>query len=103
MTDTAEPVLIWIPLMQDLGMSWKEIKETPNWELQGLLGAYQEFKILHSMDGYTQTDIAEMSKNKPELRSQWYTYQERQKKYRQAAGLEPKEEPKRSFKEIGRF
>jgi len=101
MTETAEPVLIWIPLMKDLGMSWKEIKNTPNWELQGILGAYQEHQILHSMDGYTERDIGEMSKNKPELRSQWYTYQERQKKFRQAAGLEEQEKPKKSFRDFG--
>ena len=101
MTETAEPVLIWIPLMKDLGMSWKEIKNTPNWELQGILGAFQEFQILHSMDGYTEQDVGEMAKNKPELRSQWYTYQERQKKYRQAAGLEDKEKPKSSFRDFG--
>ena len=101
MTETAEPVLIWIPLMKDLGMTWKEIKNTPNWELQGILGAFQEFQILHSMDGYTEQDVGEMAKNKPELRSQWYTYQERQKKFRQAAGLEEEEKPKRSFRDFG--
>ena len=27
MTETADPVLIWIPLMKDLGMTWKEISD----------------------------------------------------------------------------
>ena len=37
MMETPEPVLIWIPLMKDLGMSWNEIKCTPAFELRGIL------------------------------------------------------------------
>ena len=50
--------------MKDLGMDWSEIKETPRYELEGLLMALGEYNRLHSMDGYDSEDINEMAKNK---------------------------------------
>ena len=60
--------------MKHLGMSWKEIKETPRIELEGLLAAYGEYNTLHSFDGYSEKDISEMAKNKPEVRSKYGEY-----------------------------
>ena len=61
MLESPDAVLLYIPLMKDLGMSWNEIKHTPNHELQGLLRASQEYQSLHSMDGYTDKDISEIA------------------------------------------
>jgi len=60
--------------MKDLGMSWSDIKRTPRVELEGLLQAYAEYSILHSFDGYSDKDISEMAKNKPEVRAQYAKY-----------------------------
>ena len=81
MTDSPEAVLIYIPLMKGIGMSWEEIKRTPRIELEGLLSAMYEYDTMHSMDGYDDKDISEMAKNKPEVRSHWARYKEKQAKY----------------------
>ena len=62
MVDSPEAVLLYVPLMKDLGMTWKEIKETPRMELEGLLAASHEYELLHSMDGYEGKDISDMAK-----------------------------------------
>tara|TARA_Y100000310_G_scaffold232933_1_gene235767 strand:- start:1194 stop:1493 length:300 start_codon:yes stop_codon:yes gene_type:complete len=97
MMETPEPVLLWIPLMKHLGMSWQDIKNTPRYELQGLLAAFNEHENLHSMDGYDDKDIADMAKNKPAVRSNWHKYLETQRKYNEL--LRREEEPK-SFSSI---
>ena len=56
MVDTPDAVLLYVPLMKGLGMSWKEIKETPRHELEGLLAAYSAHEQFHSMDGYDDND-----------------------------------------------
>jgi len=81
MTETPRPVILYIPLMKELGLTWSEIKNMPAWELEGLQAALNEYRVLHSMDGYTDKDISEMAKNKPEIRSQWAQYKEKQAKY----------------------
>ena len=43
MKEAPEAVLLYIPLMKDLGMDWSEIKETPRYELEGLLMALGEY------------------------------------------------------------
>ena len=68
MREAPEPVLLYIPLMKDLGLSWNEIKETPRVELEGILVAYTEYQLLHSLDGYDDNDINNMAKNKPQIR-----------------------------------
>ena len=60
--------------MKYLGMSWREIKETPRIELEGILAALGEYNLLHSFDGYNEKDISEMAKNKPEIRSKYGEY-----------------------------
>jgi hypothetical protein len=60
--------------MKNLGMSWCEIKKTPRRELEGLISALGEYHLLHSFDGYSEKDISEMAKNKPEVRSKYGEY-----------------------------
>ena len=64
MREAPEPVLLYIPLMKDLGLSWAEIKETPRKELEGILIAYNEYQMLHSLDGYDDTDINNIAKTR---------------------------------------
>ena len=87
MLDTPEAVLLYIPLMTGVGMSWNEIKNTPNHELRMILAAYHEHQALHSMDGYSDRDISEIAKNKPEVRSQYLSYLEKQRKFENKIGL----------------
>jgi len=81
MKEAPEPVLLFIPLMKELGMSWTEIKKSTRTELEGLLLAYHEYSALHSFDGYDEKDVSSMAKNKPHLRSQWVKYLETKRKY----------------------
>ena len=81
MNEAPEPVLLFIPLMIELGMSWDEICNTPRFVLEGLLMALVEYKNLHSMDGYTDKDISQMAKDRPEVRSGWIKYMEKKRKY----------------------
>ena len=92
MMETPEPVLIWIPLMKDLGMSWNEIKCTPAFELRGILAALNEYEELHSMDGYEDKDISEMAKNRPSVRQSWHRYRTTQEKYKEMEGRETKKD-----------
>jgi|TARA_Y100000310_G_scaffold285942_1_gene309751 hypothetical protein len=95
MSEAPEPVLLFIPLMVELGMSWKEIMSTPRFVLEGLLMALMEHKQLHSMDGYTDKDISQMAKDRPQVRSSWITYMEKKRKYYKGA-----EERTKSFRDI---
>ena len=85
MTNSPEAVHLYVPLMKELGMSWKEIKETPRMELEGLLAANYEFSLLHSMDGYEAKDINEMAKNKPQIRSAYAKSLQLKEKYEKLA------------------
>ena len=86
MLDTPDAVLIYMPLMEHLGMSWNEIKNTPKHELRGLLSAYNEYKVYHSMDGYTDQQVSEMAKENPQVRSNYTRYLETQRKYHDMIG-----------------
>ena len=57
-------------------MSWPDIKATPRIELEGLMAAYSEYSEVHSFDGYSAEDVSEMTKNKPQVRSQYMEYME---------------------------
>ena len=81
MKEAPEPVLLYIPLMKELNLSWIEIKNTPRFELEGILIALGEYNRLHSMDGYDSEDINEMAKSKPSIRSKWSQYQNAKAKY----------------------
>ena len=95
MNEAPEPELLFVPLMKDLGMSWKEIISTPRFVLEGILMAYVEYSHLHSMDGYTDEDITELAKNRPEIRTTWIKYMEKKRKYYKGA-----EQKTKSFKDI---
>ena len=62
-------------------MSWEELKRTPRRELVGLVTALSEYNILHSFDGYTDKGVAEMSKDRPEMRQQYADFKSAQRKY----------------------
>ena len=81
MREAPEAVLLYIPLMKELGMSWEEIKHTPRFELEGLLIALGQHSQLHSLDGYDDEDINKMAKQKPRLRSQYAQYMGQKRKY----------------------
>jgi len=71
MRDSPEAVYLYIPLMKELNMSWSEIKNTPNRELQGLAQALATHTLVHAFDGYSPDDIGELSKKKPQVRSDY--------------------------------
>ena len=96
MKESPEPVLLYIPLMKELGLSWNEIKDTPRIELEGLLCALSEHQVLHCLDGYDDDDISKMSKQKPRIRSQYAKYMGQKAKYYK--GMETSNKPK-SFRE----
>ena len=54
MLESPDAVLLYIPLMKELGMNWGDIKNTPRHELVGLLSANAEYEMFHSMDGITE-------------------------------------------------
>ena len=87
MQTSPDAVCIYIPLMKDLGMSWIDIKRTPRIELEGLLHAYAEYSILHSFDGYSDKDISEMAKNRPDVRSQYGKYVEANRELKRKLGI----------------
>lgn len=64
-------VHLYIPLMKDLGMDWREIKDTPLYELRGLLQGMSNYNVLHAFDGYSSDDVSELAKGKPEVRSDY--------------------------------
>ena len=97
MKDSPDAVCIYIPLMKDLGMSWAEIKTTPRMELEGILAAVGEYNVLHSFDGYSSEDIGEMSKKRPEIRSQYTRYMEANRDLKSKLG---KKEERKGFKEL---
>ena len=81
MSTSTEMLNCYIPLMKELGMSWNDIKATPKLELNGLIGALQEYNVLHSFDGYSEGQVADMAKQNPEVRQQWADYKEKRRKY----------------------
>ena len=86
MTDTPDAVLLYIPLMKGIGMSWNEIKNTPRHELEGLLAAYTQHENFHSMDGYDDNDVSHMAKDKPQVRQSYHRYLETRAKYEAMIG-----------------
>ena len=95
MRESPEPVLLYIPLMKELGLSWKELKNTPRIELEGLLCALAEYQMLHSMDGYDDEDVSKMAQSKPRVRSQYTQYMNSKRKYYKGM----KNQQPKSFKE----
>ena len=81
MLNSPDAVMLYIPLMKETNMTWEEMKNTPRYELEGLLSACYEYAELHSMDGYDANDISDMAKQKPSIRSDWNRYMEKRRKY----------------------
>jgi hypothetical protein len=90
MLESPDAVLLYIPLMKDLGMQWREIKNTPRHELIGLLSAHAEYSEFHSMDGYSDKDISEMAKDRPEIHPQYARYLEKRRKFEDMLGEKKK-------------
>tara|TARA_Y100001963_G_C6474667_1_gene306112 strand:- start:42 stop:338 length:297 start_codon:yes stop_codon:yes gene_type:complete len=86
MLESPDAVLVYIPLMKGLGMSWKEIKHTPRMELDALLSAMYEYETFHSMDGYSDNDVSQMAKDRPEIRNNYRRYLETRRKYEDMLG-----------------
>ena len=78
--------------MKELGMSWSEIKNTPRHEMTGLLMALNNYNRLHQFDGYSAKDVAEMAKDKPQIRSDYAAYMNLQRGYELRAGKRPEVE-----------
>ena len=97
MKTSPEAVYVIIPCMKELGMSWNEIKATPRRELVGLLAAMSNYNILHQFDGYTPEEVSDLSKNKPDLRSQYGKSMELKANYEMRAG---KKAVAKSFRDI---
>ena len=92
-------VLLYIPLMKDLGMNWEDIKSTPRYELEGLLRALQIYNTIHAYDGYTDKDIGEMSKDRPQMRSDYSKSKLLKEKYEILMGV-TKPRKLTSFKDL---
>jgi len=76
--------------MKELGMSWSEIKATPRYELTGLLVALNNYRRIHQFDGYDGADIAQMAKDKPQVRSEYGKSLEMSAQYERRAGVKEK-------------
>ena len=99
MIESPDAVYLIIPLMKELHMSWSEIKDTPRFELVGLLGALGNYSTLHSFDGYTNENIGEMAKSNPGIRGDYNRYMEMKAKYERRTGKQKKVQ---SFSELMR-
>ena len=76
MKDSPEAVLLYIPLMKELGMSWNEIAALPRWTLEGILTAWSQYEQLHAYDGYdSPKDLS------PEQKAGWQKAQLLKRKY----------------------
>ncbi len=90
----------YIPLMKELGMSLKEIKATPRYELDGLLYAFNVYNTIHAYDGYNDDDISQLSKDKPEIRSGYNKSVNMKRKYERLSGLTKPQTKGKSLKEL---
>jgi len=98
MITAPDAVYVIIPCMKELGMSWSEIKETPRYELVGLLAAMSNYNQLHQFDGYTAEEIGKLGKDKPGLLGDYAKAMDLQAGYEIRSG---KERKVLSFKEAG--
>ena len=80
-------IYLYIPLMKELHLSWREIKSLPRTELEGLLFGLSQYNKMHQFDGYDEKDISEMAKDKPQIRSDYYKYMELKSEYEERAGM----------------
>ena len=92
MTNSLDAVQLYVPLMKETNMTWKEMKSTPRYELEGLLAACHEYSLLHSMDGYEAKDIGDMAKHRPSVRQDWNRYMAQKRKYENLGGMHKNDE-----------
>jgi len=92
--------MLYIPLMKELGMTLEDIKSTPRHELDGLLYALNVYQTMHAYDGYTDKDIRQMAKDKPEVRAAYNTSLNMKRRYERLAGLAKPEKRDKSFKDL---
>ena len=90
MIESPDAVYLIIPLMKELHMSWSEIKDTPRFELVGLLGALGNYSTLQSFDGYTSENIGEMAKSNPSVHGDYNKYIAMKAKYERRTGKQKK-------------
>jgi len=81
---------MYVPLMKELHIDWNTLKTLPRTEIQALNQGLREYSLLHAYDGYTDKDINEMAKSKPEIRSDYAKYKEQQRKYQKILNMEQK-------------
>ena len=67
--------------MKELGMSLEEIKNTPRYELEGLLRALSNFNTIHAFEGQTAKDVSEASKRNPQVREDYNKHLVMKEKY----------------------
>ena len=90
MRTSPDAVYVIIPCIKELGMSWNDVKSTPRYELTGLLTALNNYNRLHQFDGYTDTDVSAMAKDKPQVRSEYGKCLELKAVYERRAGSKQK-------------
>tara|TARA_R100001463_G_scaffold78600_1_gene132932 strand:+ start:4100 stop:4402 length:303 start_codon:yes stop_codon:yes gene_type:complete len=76
MREDPDVVLLYIPLMKDLNMSWHDIKNCSRSELNGIIQAYSTYETMHSFDGYTSEAISQLAKNDKSIPSKYAKYKE---------------------------
>tara|TARA_R110002020_G_scaffold311345_3_gene526993 strand:- start:4804 stop:5067 length:264 start_codon:yes stop_codon:yes gene_type:complete len=85
--------------MKDMGMSWKDIKSTPRYELEGLLRAYSTYNTIHAFDGHSEKDVNQLAKNNPSIREQYSKSMETKTKYEILMGI-TKQKQKKTFSSL---
>ena len=86
MRTSPDAVYVIIPCMKELGMSWSEVKTTPRDELVGLLTAHSNYSLIHAFDGYSSSEIKEMAKTNPSVRSDYSRSIAMKERYERRAG-----------------
>ena len=99
MSTAPDAVYVIIPCIKELGMSWEDVKKTPRKELVGLLVAYSNYNIIHAFDGYSHEEIGNMSKDKPQIRSDYNKSMALKRDYEERSGMQRKQQIQ-SFKDI---
>ena len=74
-------VNIYVPLMKELHINWKDIKNTPRVELEALIIGLSNYNILHAFDGYSSEDVNELAKKNPSIRSDYAKTQQLKAKF----------------------
>jgi hypothetical protein len=74
--------------MKGLNMSWDEIKNIPRVELDGLLLGLKNYTTMHAFDGYSDKEVANMAKDKPEVSSQYAETKRMKNKFELRAGIQ---------------